>query len=207
MASRAVWLACLTIDSGSSRRGGSPREELDRTQVLAADIPSLWNAADTPAADRKEIVRALIERVTVTMPGDAQNVGVRIQWIGGMSTEHAIRRPISRYERLSDFPRTRRLVEDAVAAGQSAAQFAEFLDREGFRPPSGRADRFTPGRARDLVYRLSLSSRQRPAESLVSTSGGFASWRTNWAWATTDSRNGPRRAMSMLVKSAAGGIW
>ena len=49
----------------------SPRrltpEELDRIRALAADIPSLWNAADTPAADRKEIVRALIERVTVTM--------------------------------------------------------------------------------------------------------------------------------------------
>jgi len=58
-------------------------EELDRIRALAADIPSLWHAADTPAADRKEIVRALIERVTVTMPGDAENVVVRIQWIGG----------------------------------------------------------------------------------------------------------------------------
>jgi hypothetical protein len=92
---------------------------------LAADIPSLWNAADTPAADRKEIVRALIERVKVTMPGDTENVLVSILWIGGTSTEHALRQPISRYERLSDFPRMRRLVEDAVAAGQSAVQIAE----------------------------------------------------------------------------------
>jgi hypothetical protein len=61
----------------------------------------------------------------------------------------------------------RRLVEAAVAAGQSAAQIAECLDREGFRPSSGRADRFTPGRARDLVYRLGLSPRRRPAESLA----------------------------------------
>jgi hypothetical protein len=86
------------------------------------------------------------------MPGDAENVVVRIQRIGGMSTEHAIRRQISRYERLTDFPWMRRLVEAAVAAGQSAAQIAECLDREGFRPRSGRADRFTPGRATDLVY-------------------------------------------------------
>ena len=101
------------------------------------------------------------------MPGDAENVVVRIQWIGGMSTEHALRRPISRYERLTDFPRMRRLVEAAVAAGQIAAQIAECLDREGFRPPSGRADRFTPGRARDLVYRLGLSPMRRPAETLA----------------------------------------
>jgi hypothetical protein len=114
-----------------------------------------------------EIVRALIGRVTVTMPGDAENVVVRIQWLGGTSTEHGLRRPIRCYECLTDFPRMRRLVEAAVAAGQSAAQIAETLDREGFRPPSGRADRFTPERARDLVYRLGLSPRRRPAERLA----------------------------------------
>ena len=87
--------------------------------------------------------------------------------IGGMSTEHALWRPISRHERLTDFPRMRRLVETAVAAGQSAAQIAECLDREGFRPRSGRADRLTPGRAWDLVYRLGLCPRRPPAESLA----------------------------------------
>jgi DNA invertase Pin-like site-specific DNA recombinase len=152
-------------------RRESPRrltpEECDRIRALAADIPSLWHAADTPAADRKEIVRALIERVTVTMPGDAENVVVRIQWLGGTSTEHGQRRPISCYQRLTDFPRMRRLVEAAVAAGQSAAQIAESLDREGFRPPSSGADCFTPERARDLVYRLGLSPRRRPAERLA----------------------------------------
>jgi hypothetical protein len=112
------------------------------------------------------MVRALIERVTVTMPGDVENVVVRIQWIGGTSTEHTLRRPISRYERLTDSPRMRRLVEAAVAVGQNSAQIAECLDREGFRPPSGRADRFNPERASGLVYRLGLSPRCRPAESL-----------------------------------------
>jgi hypothetical protein len=149
----------------------SPRrltpQELERIRALAADIPSLWNAADTPAADRKEIVRALLERVTVTMPGDAENVVVSIRWTGGTSNEHVLRRPISRYERLTNFPRMRKLVEAAVAAGETATQIAECLDREGFRPPSSRADRFTPERARDLVYRLGLSQRRRPNESLA----------------------------------------
>jgi hypothetical protein len=57
----------------SASRSGSPRrltpEELDRIRALAADIPSLWHGAETPAADRKEIVRALVERVTVTVAG------------------------------------------------------------------------------------------------------------------------------------------
>ncbi len=152
-------------------RRESPRrltsEELDRIRALAADIPSLWHAAETPAADRKEIVRALVERVTVTVAGDSESVLVRIRWMGGTTTEHALRRPISHYERLADFPRIRRLVEAAVAAGRTSREIAECLNREGFRPPSNRADRFTPERARDLVYRLGLSPRRRPAEGLA----------------------------------------
>ena len=115
-------------------------EELDRIRALAADIPSLWNAADTPVADRKEIVRALVERVTVTVHGNTERVMLRIDWIGRTSTELALRRPISHYERLDDFPRMRSLVLAKVAAGQTAEEIAECLNREGFRPPSGRTD-------------------------------------------------------------------
>jgi hypothetical protein len=92
---------------------------------------------------------------------------VRIEWIGGTATEHALRRPISCYRRLADFARMRRLVESAVAAGRAAAEIAEILKREGSRPPCGRADRFTTARAQGLVYRLGLSPRRRPAEVLV----------------------------------------
>jgi DNA invertase Pin-like site-specific DNA recombinase len=141
-------------------------EELDRIRALAADIPSLWNATDTPVADRKEIVRALVERVTMTVRGNSEHAMLRIEWIGGMSTERTLRRPISRYERLCDFPRMRSLVVAGAAAGQTAEEIAECLNREGFRPPSYRVDRFTPELARGLVYRLGLSPRRRPAELL-----------------------------------------
>jgi hypothetical protein len=152
-------------------RRESPRrlapEELDRIRALAADIPSLWHAAETPAADRKEIIRTLVERVTVSVAGDSESVLVQIRWMGGTSTEHPLRRPISHYERLADFPRIKRLVEAAVAAGQTSREIAECLNREGFHPPSNPAGRFTPERARDLVYRLGLSPRRRPSEELA----------------------------------------
>lgn len=54
----------------------------------------------------------------------------------------------------------------AVAAGQTSEQLAECLNREGFRPVSNREDRFTPSRARQLVYRLGLDPRCRSAEPL-----------------------------------------
>jgi hypothetical protein len=149
----------------------SPRklspEELDRIRAPAVDIPALWHAAESPVADRKEIVRALVERVTVTVRGNTEHAAVRIDWIGGTSTEHALRRPISRHERLSDFPRMRSLVEAAVAAGQTAEQIARLLNRAGFHPVAHPAEPFTPARARDLVYRPGLSPRQRPAVRLA----------------------------------------
>ena len=54
-----------------------------------------------------------------------------------------------------------------VAAGRTSGEIAECLNREGFRPPSNPAGRFTPERARDLVYRLGLSPRRRPSEHLA----------------------------------------
>ena len=58
-------------------------------------------------------------------------------------------------------------MEAGIAAGQTSEQIAECLDREGFRPPSSRADRFSLERARELVYRLGLSPRRRLVESLA----------------------------------------
>ena len=140
-------------------------EDLERIRALATDIPSLWRAADTTVMDRKEIVRAIVERVTVTVHGNTEQAMLRIDWIGGTSIEHPLRRPISRYERLDNFPRMRSLVLAGVAAGQTAEEIAECLNREGFRPPSCRVDRFTPELARGLVYRLGLSPRRRPVSS------------------------------------------
>lgn len=141
-------------------------EDLERIRALAVDIPSLWSATDTTVADRKEIVRALVEKVTVTVHGNTEQAVLRIDWLGGTSIEDALRRPISRYERLRDYPRMRSLVVAGVAAGQTSEEIAECLNREGFRPPSCRVDRFTPELARGLVYRLGLGPTRRSAELL-----------------------------------------
>jgi len=42
-------------------------EERARVAALAADVPALWSAATTTAADRKEILRCLVDRVTVAV--------------------------------------------------------------------------------------------------------------------------------------------
>jgi hypothetical protein len=83
------------------------------------------------------------------MRGNTEHAMLRIEWIGVTSTDHSRRRTTRCYQRLCDFPRMRSLVEAALAAGQTS-----------------RDDRFTPSRARELVYRLGLSPNCRPAEPL-----------------------------------------
>jgi DNA invertase Pin-like site-specific DNA recombinase len=57
-------------------------EERARIGALAADVPALWSAATT-TADRKEILRCLIERVTVDVEEMTEYMNVTIQWAGG----------------------------------------------------------------------------------------------------------------------------
>ena len=50
-------------------------EERDAIRQLAADIPALWNAPTTTNADRKEILRQVVERVEVEAQGKASRCG------------------------------------------------------------------------------------------------------------------------------------
>jgi len=90
-------------------------DEKSRIQALARDIPSLWHSPQTSAADRKEIVRLLVERVAVHVRADSERAEVEIAWRGGLTTNHGIVRSVSRYESLRDY---RQLLPDrAVASG------------------------------------------------------------------------------------------
>jgi len=141
--------------------------EIERIRSLATDIPALWHSADTLAKDRKEIVRALIDRVTLTLRGNTENADVLIQWVGGSTNTLGVRRPISRYDRLADFPRLRESIVTGLRNHRTAAQIAHQLNQEGFHPPSGRAERFTPKLISHVIYRLGLSKARHPAVSLA----------------------------------------
>lgn len=159
------------IQEGYDRyRRESPRRltpgELDQVRSLAGDIPALWHAPDTPVADRKDIVRALIERVTLTLQGNTEHVEFSIEWIGGSVTRHVLRRPISRYDRLSNYPRLRQRIEELLHAEKTATEIADHLNRDGFYPPSGRAEQFTQRLVANMIYSLGLSRPRQPEVTL-----------------------------------------
>lgn len=68
--------------------------EREAIRRLATDIPALWIAPTTTAADQKEIIRQVVERVIVDVQGNSERVKVRIEWIGAGSTESIVIRPV-----------------------------------------------------------------------------------------------------------------
>jgi len=68
---------------------------------LAEDIPTLWTAPTTTAADRQAIARLMLERVVITVAGTSEKVAVVCHWAGGVQTHHSLRRPVARVSQLS----------------------------------------------------------------------------------------------------------
>jgi DNA invertase Pin-like site-specific DNA recombinase len=120
---------------------------------LAADIPALWDAPTTTDADRKQLIRQVVERVTVTIDGDSEQVTVTIQWAGGARTRGELVRPVARLEQLSYWPKLAARARELAAAGLHAATIAQRLGAEGYRPPK-RHERFGPQGVQDLLHRV-----------------------------------------------------
>jgi DNA invertase Pin-like site-specific DNA recombinase len=120
---------------------------------LAADIPALWDAPTTSDADRKQLIRQVIERVTVTVDGDSERVEVTIAWAGGMRTQGELVRPVARLEQLSYWPELAARIRELAATGLHAAVIAQRLNQEGYRPPK-RHEHFGSQGVQDLLHRV-----------------------------------------------------
>jgi DNA invertase Pin-like site-specific DNA recombinase len=138
----------------------SPAEQAT-IRRLSADIPALWNAPTTTDADRKAIIRQIVERVTVAVQGESERVHVTITWAGGVQTADQIVRPVARLEQLSYYPQLVERLHALAAEGLSLATIAQRLNEEGFRPPK-RRERFGAQGVQELLRRLGrLTSRPR----------------------------------------------
>jgi DNA invertase Pin-like site-specific DNA recombinase len=142
----------------ASRPRALTAAEREQIRALAADLPAVWHAATTADADRKQLLRHLIENVAVTVIGVSEQVDVEVTWAGGHRTTGRVTRPVATLAQLSYFPRLRQHAAELAAAGSTAAQIAGSLNAEGLRPPK-RAGTFTVNAVRDLLGALDL---QRP---------------------------------------------
>jgi len=127
-------------------------DERARIVALASDIPALWHSPQTSAAERKEIIRLLVERVVVQVQADSEQAAVAITWRGGHTTDHAIVRSVARYESLSDYPKLLERIQQLRDVGLTIAQVAAHLNKEGYRTPRSRKG-YTPTSVRKLLSR------------------------------------------------------
>jgi hypothetical protein len=142
------------------------QEERARITALTSDIPALWNGPGTTNVDRKQIVRCLVERVTVHVRSGSEFAGVTIHWAGGYESQHEIVRPVRRYEQLRDLEPLLDRAQALHVSGQTLCQIAEQLNIEGFHTPTGRG-RIKAPMVNQLLRRRGVITNERANNGLL----------------------------------------
>jgi DNA invertase Pin-like site-specific DNA recombinase len=132
--------------------------ERERIRRLAGEVPALWRAPTTTPADRRQVVRLLVDRAVLTVaPGD-DRVAVRVEWAGGAVQERTIHRAVQGYRNQQSWSALAARLSELHGRGEAPKAIAAILDREGFRPPK-RASGFSAGMVRRLLHELGLRPR------------------------------------------------
>jgi len=140
--------------------------ERERIQTLAEDIPGLWHAPQTTWAHRKEIVRQLIDRVTVAVVGESERVQVVTSWAGGHETRTEIVRPVRNLNQLSYLNAMLDRVQALREAGESSRTIAQKLNEEHWRPAKRRCT-FTPEMVRQMLCRRGLTRKGKKRKPVL----------------------------------------
>ena len=134
---------------------------------LVEDLPQLWNALTTTPKDRQEIVRQLVEKVSVEVEGQSEKVRVQVFWIGGHQTSGTLIRPVHSTEQLSYYPQLLSRVAQLYSEHQSPTLIAQTLNKEGWRTTRYHPT-FTSTLIRTLLARQGLwvSPRKSPSDRI-----------------------------------------
>jgi len=130
-------------------------EERQALGRLAHDLPRLWKAKTTTDRDRKELLRALIGEVVVTVHATERRAVVEVGWEGGARTELGVRLNARGPER-------RRIAEDTLELIRRLAQhhpdrqIAQILSRQGRRTGAGLS--FTEARVKAARQRAGIAA-------------------------------------------------
>ncbi len=145
-------------------------EEREAIRQLTEDIPALWSASSTTAADRQSLVRQLVDRVVVTLQGNTEQMLVEVQWAGGDRTCVPLIRPVGSLKQLSYYPDLLQRVIDLRTEGADPRAIARRLRAEGWRSVKGNSDWtvLQVGRLLDQPETTSLKApRKRLTEGLA----------------------------------------
>lgn len=111
----------------------APEPSREQIEALAHDLPALWAANSTSDKDRKRLLRAFVNDVTITFQPHGDELTVGIRWRSGACERHTVKRP----ER-DCIPRTTLELITHLATNHSDAETAAELQAAGLRTPRGR---------------------------------------------------------------------
>jgi hypothetical protein len=101
---------------------------------LGQSLPEVWQQGTLRRAQRKALLRCLIDKVVIHREGrDA--VRTRIVWRGGAVTDMDIPVTVGALRDLTTYPTMERRLLDLEARGDADEQIARALTAEGFRSP------------------------------------------------------------------------
>jgi len=139
-------------------------EEKNKIRFLGSDLNKVWTAPTTTDRDRKELLRALLEEVIITVDRPEHRAHLTLRWRGGTLTELDLSLPRSQ-------PRALRTEEDTIsllrrlAVHYSDDVIAGILNRQGRKTATG--ERFTAHQVGCLRRYRNIPRFQPPAEPLT----------------------------------------
>jgi hypothetical protein len=142
-------------------------QEREAIRQLSTDIPALWHAPTTTAADRQAIIGQRVERVVVSVQGEGEKVELQLHWIGGHGTLTRLIRAVARLEQLSYYPQLLTRVAALHRQGYNGVMIAKVLNAEGWRAAKRRTT-FTAAMVNGLLARQGVrSTRPSPATAIT----------------------------------------
>jgi hypothetical protein len=101
-------------------------------QRLGENLPRIWQAPTTSAADRKRILRFVIREVVLDQKRAQGQVWLKIIWQTGAASEHSLQRRVHTYRHYIDVERLRQRITELNGAGKMDNEIAAILNQEGF---------------------------------------------------------------------------
>ncbi len=172
----------------------------------AADLPRLWEAPGVTHADRKEVIRAVLDEITVNIRGVSELVDVTLHWAGGHTTTGVVRRPIQYFEYLSYYPHSSAASWTWPTRAGTPRRSPTSSTGTATSPPAptGRSATASLPRssaATDIPSRTDATRcPSTPPKHHAPTSGGYRSSPPTWAAPPAPSASGSARATSSDAK-------